>query len=137
MRIAVATLFAAVAATAANLALRALAVAVFDIPQPEFEPLEVRAVIVSTVGGVAAAGIVFALVLRFARDPLRTFAVVAVVALVASLWPPLSLGVEDPPENPGTNAESVGTLIAMHVVTAAICVAALLATARGSVPLRR
>jgi hypothetical protein len=124
-RIAAATLLAAAAAAAANLLLRALAVGAFDIPQPEFEPLQVRPVIVSTIGAVIAAGLVFAIVVRLARDPVRTFYVVAGVALVASFYAPLSLGLADPPENPGTNAESIGTLIVMHVISAAIVVAAL------------
>jgi predicted benzoate:H+ symporter BenE len=124
-RIALATALAAVAATAANLLLRALAVAVFDIPQPEFEPLQVRAVILSTVGGVIAAGLAYALIEWLARDPVKTFYVVAGVALLASLYAPIALGLQDPPENPGTDAGSVGTLIVMHVVTAVIVVAAL------------
>jgi hypothetical protein len=124
-RIAVATLAAAVAAVVANVILRALAVALLDIPQPEFEPLQLRAVVVSTVGGVVAAGVVFAIVARFARDPVRVFVIVAAVALVLSLWAPISLGIADPPENPGTDAGSVGTLIVMHVVAAAVAVGAL------------
>ena len=126
MRIAGATAIAAVAAVVANLVLRALAVAVLDIPQPEFEPLQARAVAVSTAGGVVAAGMVYAIVERFARDPRRTFLIVAVIALVLSLWAPISLGLADPPENPGTDAGSVGTLIAMHVLAAAISVPVLL-----------
>jgi hypothetical protein len=39
MRIAAATALAAVAATVANLVLRAVAVAALDIPQPGFEPM--------------------------------------------------------------------------------------------------
>jgi hypothetical protein len=35
------------------------------------------------------------------------------------------VGLEDPPKYPGTDAASVGTLMAMHVVTAAIAVVAL------------
>jgi hypothetical protein len=126
MRVAGATAIAAIAAIVANLLLRALAVAVLDIPQPEFEPLRPRAVAVSTAIGVIAAGLVYAIIERFARDPRRTFLVVAAVALVLSLWAPLSLGLADPPENPGTDAGSVGTLIAMHVVAAAISVPVLL-----------
>ena len=126
MRLVAATAIAAVAAVVANLVLRALAVAVLDIPQPEFEPLQARAVAISTAGGVVAAGVVYAIVERFARDPRRTFLVVAVIALVLSLWAPLSLGLADPPENPGTDAGSVGTLIAMHVLAAAISVPVLL-----------
>ena len=126
MRVASATALAAIAAVVANLALRALAVAVFDIPQPEFEPLQVRAVVLSTLGGVIAAGLVYAIVARFARNARRMFVVIAGIALVLSLWAPLSLGLADPPENPGTDAGSVGTLIAMHVLAAAISVPVLL-----------
>jgi hypothetical protein len=125
-RIAGATVVAAVVAVVANLLLRAVAVAVFDIPQPEFEPLQARAVVLSTLGGVAAAGIVYAVILRLAGDPARVFLIVAGGALVLSLWAPLSLGLADPPENPCTDAESVGTLIAMHVLAAAISVPVLL-----------
>ena len=53
------------------------------------------------------------------------FVIVAAVALVLSLWAPISLGIADPPENPGTDAGSIGTLIVMHVVAAAIGVTAL------------
>ena len=84
------------------------------------------AVAVSTAGGVVVAGVVYAIVERFARDPRRTFLIVAVIALVLSLWAPISLGLADPPENPGTDAGSVGTLIAMHVLAAAISVPVLL-----------
>jgi hypothetical protein len=129
-RIAAATLVAAAAAAVANVVLRAVAVAVFDIPQPEFEPLQLRAVILSTVGGVAAAGVAFAIVVRVARNPVRTYAIVAATALVASLYAPLSLALADPPENPGTDADSVGTLIAMHAVAAAISVVTLTAAWR-------
>jgi uncharacterized protein DUF6069 len=126
MRAATATALAAIAAVVANLLLRAAAVAAFDVPQPEFEPLQPRAVAVSTLGGVIAAGLTYAIVARLARDPKRIFVIVAAVALVLSLWAPLSLGLADPPEDPGTDAESVGTLIAMHVLAAAISVPVLL-----------
>jgi Family of unknown function (DUF6069) len=114
---------AAVAATVVNVLLRLLAVAVFDIPQPEFEPLQLRDVIVSSLGATIAAGIVWALIVRFTRDPVRTFRIVAAVAVVVSLAAPLQVGLADPPDYPGTDAGSVGTLIVMHLVTAAICVA--------------
>jgi Family of unknown function (DUF6069) len=121
-RIAAATALAAIAATVANVILRALAIAVLDIPQPEFEPLALRAVILSTLGGVAAAGVAAAITSRLANNPRKTYLIVAAVALVASLYPPLALGLADPPENPGTDAGSVGTLMAMHLVAAAISV---------------
>jgi hypothetical protein len=116
------TALAAVAAVVANVLLRAVAIALFDIPDA-FEHLALRAVIVSTLVGVIAAALVFAVISRFARDPVRTFTIVAVVALVLSLVAPLSVGLQDPPEYPGTDAASVGTLMLMHVTTAAIVVA--------------
>lgn len=124
MPVAAATALAAVAAVLANIALRALAVAIFDIPQPEFEPLNVRPVIVSTLGGVIAAGTVYALIARFARDPRRLFLMVAGVALVLSLAAPLTI------DDPNADAGSVGTLIAMHVLAAAISVPTLLRVSR-------
>jgi Family of unknown function (DUF6069) len=116
------TLLAAAAAVVVNVLVRALAVALFDIPDA-FEHLALRAVIVSTLAGVIAAALVFAVVARFARNPVRTFTIVAVVALVLSLAAPLSVGLHDPPEYPGTDAAAVGTLMLMHVMTAAIVVA--------------
>jgi Family of unknown function (DUF6069) len=133
--IAVRTALAAVAAVVANVLLRAIAIAVFDIPDA-FEHLALRAVIVSTLIGVVAAGLVYAVIARVAHNPDRTFTIVAVVALVLSLAAPLSVGLEDPPEYPGTDAASVGTLIAMHVVTAVIAVATL-TRAGGSAARRR
>ena len=118
------TALAAVAAAAANVVVRAVAIAAFDIPS-EFEHLALRAVIVSTLAAVLAAGAVYALIARRARDPDRTFTVVALAALILSLAAPLSVGLQDPPEYPGTDAASVGTLMAMHVVAATITIAAL------------
>ena len=54
----------------------------FDIPDA-FEHLALRAVIVSTLVGVLAAALVYAIVARVASDPNRTFTIVAVIALVA------------------------------------------------------
>jgi uncharacterized membrane protein YozB (DUF420 family) len=118
------TALAVVAAVVANVLLRAVAIAVFDIPDA-FEHLALRAVVISTAVGVLAAGVVYALIARRARDPDRTFTIVAVVALLLSLLAPLSVGLEDPPEYPGTDAGSIGTMMAMHAVAAAIAIAAL------------
>jgi hypothetical protein len=118
------TVVAAVLATVANVILRALAIAVFDIPGA-FEHLALRAVIVSTVAGVLAAGVVYAIVARVSSTPDRTFTTIALVALGLSLIAPLTVGLEDPPEYPGTDAASVGTLMAMHVVAAATAIVTL------------
>jgi hypothetical protein len=104
---------AALAAVVVNVIVRALAIALFDIPDT-FEHIALRAVIVSTLIGVVAAAFVYALVARLAADPVRTFTIVAAVALVLSLAAPLSLGFDE--------AAAVGTLMLMHVLTAAIVV---------------
>jgi len=100
---------AAVAAVAVNVIVRALAIALFDIPD-DFEHIALRAVIVSTLIGVIAATLVYA-VIRNAR----TFVIVAAVALVVSLAAPLSVSDEG-------DAAAVGTLMLMHVTTAAIVI---------------
>jgi glucose dehydrogenase len=123
------TALAAVAAVVANVLLRAVAIAVFDIPS-EFEHLALRAVILSTLAGVLAAGLVYALIARSATNPARTFTIVAIVALLLSLLAPLSVGLEDPPEYPGTDAASIGTMMAMHVVAATIAIVVISRAAR-------
>ena len=107
------TAIAAVAAVVVNVLVRALAVAVFDIPDT-FEHIALRAVVVSTLIGVLAAALVYALVARVASDPKRTFTIVAVIALVLSLAAPRSLGFDE--------TAAVLTLVLMHVLTAAIVV---------------
>jgi peptidoglycan/LPS O-acetylase OafA/YrhL len=103
------TALIAVAAVVVNVLVSALAKALFDIPDT-FEHIELRAVILSTITGVLAAAIVYALI----RND-RTFVIVAAVALVVSLAAPLSVSDEG-------DAAAVGTLMLMHVLTAAIVV---------------
>lgn len=103
------TAIAAVAAVLANALIRGLALALFGIPD-DFEHIALRAVIVSTLIGVIAAALAYA-VIRVAR----TFVIVAAVALVVSLAAPLSVSDEG-------DAAAVGTLMLMHVSTAAIVV---------------
>jgi hypothetical protein len=100
---------AAVAAVVANVVVAVIAKALFDIPD-SFEHIEPRAVIVSTLVGVVAATLVYAVI----RDA-RRFTIVAAVALVLSLAAPLSVSDEG-------DAAAVGTLMLMHVLTAAIVV---------------
>jgi hypothetical protein len=110
------TAIAAVAAVVVNVLVRALGIALFEIPE-SFEHIELRAVIVSTLVGVVAAALVYAVI---RRD--RTFIIVAAVALVLSLAAPLSVDGE---------TAAVATLMFMHVTTAAIAVAALTSGRRG------
>jgi peptidoglycan/LPS O-acetylase OafA/YrhL len=103
------TALVAVAAVVVNVLDSVVAKALFDIPD-SFEHIELRAVIVSTLVGVLAAAVVRALI----RSD-RTFVIVAAVALVVSLAAPLSVSDEG-------DAAAVGTLMLMHVTTAAIVV---------------
>lgn len=106
------TALVAVAAVVVNVLVSLAAEALFDIPDT-FEHIELRAVIVSTLVGVLGAAIVRA----FIRSD-RTFVIVAAVALVVSLAAPLSVSDEG-------DAAAVGTLMLMHVLTAAIVVLGL------------
>ena len=103
------TALVAVVAVVVNVLVGLAAKALFDIPD-SFEHIEVRAVIVSTLVGVLGAAVVRALI----RTD-RTFVIVAAVALVVSLAAPLSVSDEG-------DAAAVGTLMLMHVLTAAIVV---------------
>ena len=103
------TALVAAAAVVVNVLVGLAATALFDIPDT-FEHVELRAVIVSTLVGVLGAAIVRA----FIRSD-RTFVIVAAVALVVSLAAPLSVSDEG-------DAAAVGTLMLMHVLTAAIVV---------------
>jgi hypothetical protein len=103
------TALVAVAAVVVNVLVSLAAKTLFDIPD-SFEHIELRAVIVSTLVGVLGAAIVRALI----RSD-RTFVIVAAVALVVSLAAPLSVSDEG-------DAAAVGTLMLLHVLTAAIVV---------------
>jgi hypothetical protein len=103
------TALVAVVAVVVNVLVSLAATALFDIPD-DFEHIELRAVIVSTLVGVLAAAVVRA----FIRSD-RTFVIVAAVALVVSLAAPQSVSDEG-------DAAAVGTLMLMHVTTAAIVV---------------
>jgi hypothetical protein len=121
---------AIVASILGNLAVRALALALFDI-SPAFLPLSTpQPTIFFTAAGVLGAILVFAAVGRFSRQPARTYSVIATVALVLSLIPNVLLLVN--PEGAmfgGIDAISVGVLMAQHVVAAAITVWLLLTLA--------
>jgi hypothetical protein len=115
----------------ANLVVRLAALAVFDV-HPEFAPLAgVGPTMVFTTLGVLGAVVVFAVLGRFARRPLRVFRVVAVLVLVLSFLPDFwLLAARDRLPFPGTTLASVATLMFMHVVAAAIAVGMLTTTGR-------
>ncbi len=116
-----------VAAIIANVLIRQTAVAVLQ-PDPRFMPLSQAAPIVFTLFGVLGAVIVFALVGRFSRRPLRLFRRIALVTLVVTFVPDILMLVTG--FNPGTTLANVIVLMLMHVVAWAISVYMLTTLAR-------
>ena len=116
-------LLALVAAVVANIAVRAGAVALFDIPA-EFPPLASSGpVVFFTSVGTVGAVLVFAVIASMSRRPVAVFRVVAGVVLLVSFFPDLWLLSEQGAAGfPGATAAGVGVLMGMHVVAAAIIV---------------
>lgn len=110
---------AIVAATAGNVILQQLAVAALQ-PDPAFMPLTLMPPIFLTVIGVLGAVLVYALVGRFARNPIPLFRRIALVTLVVSFIPDIMMLVTN--FNPGTTLANVVVLILMHIVAWAIAV---------------
>jgi hypothetical protein len=88
-----------------------------------FSPLGVGPIGFFTFVGALGAVIVFALLGRFARRPVRLFRIVAITVLVLSLIPDILMLSQ--PLFPSTTPASVTVLMCLHVVVAAICVGML------------
>jgi hypothetical protein len=115
-------LLAIVAATIVNVLIGYLAVTCLDISNL-FSPLKGYGTIVPlTVIGVAGATVVYALVTRYSRSPMRLFLRVAVAALALSFVPDILLLVFSAP---GATPISVGVLLLMHVAAFLISVGML------------
>jgi hypothetical protein len=116
-RILLAGVIAIVASVIANLIVRWLGLLVVESP-PDFQPLaSVAPTIIFTTLFLVIATAIFALINRFAGNPLRTFTVVAIVALLLGLVPDIMLLVN--PEAIGMGTPSLGAvliLILMHFV---------------------
>ncbi len=119
------------ASVVGTLAVRAVALAVLGIP-PEFPPLAGPGptIFLTVVGAGAGVG-VFAEVRRSAAQPIRLFRIIAAGTLLVSFLPDLWMFTEAASGAfPGATVLAVGTLMAQHVVAAAIAVWML--TMRGS-----
>ena len=115
-------LLTVLAAVIVNAVVALVAKALFSVA-PTFIPLQVGSVIAFTVIGAIGAVIVFALLLRWAKQPIRLFQRIAWVVLLVSLIPDLLLpflGLF-----PGTTFAEVVALIVMHVATGLICIGVL------------
>jgi hypothetical protein len=110
---------AIVASVVANLLIRIIFVNVLGIGQ-EFPPLSWGPPIVFTIMGVLGAILVFAIIARFAKRPIRLFRIIALIVLVLSLLP--DLGLLNSNAMPGTSLGSVGALMLMHLAAGAITI---------------
>ncbi len=117
-------LLAVLAVTAVNSGLDLATVALFAVPT-EFEPLQLWAVIFTSVMVVAGATGVYAIVSRFANRPVILFRRIAWTVLVISLLPLIPLYLIEPAYYPGTNLLTMGTLVVMHGLTAVISIGLL------------
>lgn len=126
-RLVPAGLLAALAAAAANAVVYLVATAAGAMPQDVVVngqgPITLPMVAGMSAFGAAAGAVVYALVGRFARRPVRVFRVVAAAALVLSFAGPFTI--------PGAPASMVAALLLMHAVAAAVVVGLLTTLARG------
>ena len=109
-----------VIAALVNMVIRTIAVAFFGVPAG-FTYLQAPFVIGSTVVFLLQALLAFVLAGRFAPSPVRTFRVLALVALLVSFLNPVMALVGLFPA-PGMNLPIFWTMIVMHAVTALITV---------------
>jgi uncharacterized protein DUF6069 len=114
------TLLTIVAASAANLVVYLIASALFEGPR-RFSMLTPVSIIASIAMYLVVAAIVYALIGRFSKRPIRVFRIVSVVALLLSFGPPISAAFTFPPPD-APDATTVVTLLVMHVVAAIITV---------------
>ena len=121
-RVSRAGLLAAILSAAANALVLSVASAFFgSIAVPPGQPLTLGPVVVASAVGAVGAAIALAVMSRLVRRPIRVFRIIAVVVLLLSFLPIVLQGVAGP---------SAGTLILMHVVSAAIVVGLLTSPTR-------
>jgi hypothetical protein len=112
---------AVVASVIGVLLIQIIAVAILK-PDPLPMSLNWGPPIVFTVVLVSAAVIVFALVTRFIKNPMRTYQIIALVVLVVSFLPDVGYAGSS---MPGASWPVAIALMIMHVVAWAICVSIL------------
>jgi hypothetical protein len=114
------------AAVGADLAVRALAFAIWPI-SPAFLPLQIGSICVFTAVLVGGGVLVYALVVRFSRRPARTYTMIALIALLLSLVPPVMLFFNpDTSMLPGVTPRASGILMVLHIMDALIAVVLLI-----------
>jgi hypothetical protein len=110
-----------VAAVLANVLVYYIGGAVVDY-DPQFLPLaSVGGAVIFTVFPAIIAVVIYAILLRFTRNPARIFTIIAVIALIISLIPDLTYI----PTVPGVTTAQTAMLLLMHLVAAAVIVGVL------------
>lgn len=109
-------------AVVVNVVIRTVAVSLLGIGEG-FLPLGVGPTVFFTVAGMVGAVVVFGVMLRFARRPVRLFRTVALVVLVVSLVPDVLMLFSG--SMPGTTVAGVITLMVEHVASWAVAVGVL------------
>ncbi len=109
-------------AVVVNVVIRTVAVSLLGIGEG-FLPLGVGPTVFFTVAGMVGAVVVFGVMLRFARRPVRLFRRVAHVVLVVSLVPDVLMLFSG--SMPGTTVAGVITLMVEHVASWAVAVGVL------------
>jgi len=121
---------AIVAAVVANLIALVVLRAVLDLPT-DFPPLQFGPIAIFTAIGVALGVVVFAIISRVARQPVRTFWIVAMVALLVSLVPNVLLMLNPAAAPvPGGSTLAYGVLSVFHIIAAFVSVPMLTRLAR-------
>jgi hypothetical protein len=113
---------AAVVSASANVLVLAMASSLFGpVVVPPDKAVTIGQVVGASVAGAVGAAVIFAVIGRFSRRPIRAFWGIAAVGLLLSFLPIALAGV---------TGSSAGTLAFMHVVAASTNVGLLTALAR-------
>lgn len=114
-----------VAALLVNLVVRTLAFAIWPI-SPVFLPLQTGAISGFTIVLVGGGVLVYALVARFSKQPARTYTMIALIALLLSLIPPIMLFFNpDTRALPGVTPLAASILMVLHISDALIAIVLL------------
>jgi uncharacterized membrane-anchored protein len=116
---------ATLVAIVGNLLVLAIFNALFEIP-PTLPAFAVVPVIIVTVIGVLGAALVFALIARYTRRPIRIFQITSLVVLLVSFIPNIGMFTREDASVPGI----IGLMI-MHVVAAAAAVGIMTKAVQG------
>jgi len=111
----------AVIAGVVNVIVREIAVVLGTIPTDLFI-LQEPGVFISTLIQVLLGAVVFAVIIKFAKRPIRTFQIVASVALLLSLANPIMAANGMAPINVSISTATMFSMMVMHIVAGAIAI---------------